>query len=243
MEGSKEVLSNTISHFHSPTKIMKYLLPLFALFLIISSCTAPASTTESGNTEVVQADSVAPAATPPRSRRTKAVVTYAEEAPSVSLPDELFPPFDTIEFDRVVAFDFNKVRRPFVSVLDLPAQRYAGDIEAHQALDEQQVGQLLTALSRSDSYGGGRAACFDPRMGFVFYQGSVAKMVVDICLDCNFLRSCIEIPATINYKDSEGGRPLGFSTLGRERIIKLAKALELHYGQLGPEKYEFVIGG
>ncbi|MEL7423254.1 MAG: hypothetical protein AAFN81_09710, partial [Bacteroidota bacterium] len=127
----------------------------------------------------------------------------------------------------------------------LPAQRYAGDIEAHQALDEQQVGQLLTALSQSDSYGGGRAACFNPRMGFVFYQGSTAKMVVDICLDCNFLRSSIEIPATINFnhKDFERGRPLGFSTLGRERIIKLAKGLGLHYGQLGPEKYEFVIGG
>ncbi|MEO0873070.1 MAG: hypothetical protein AAFY48_00545 [Bacteroidota bacterium] len=222
---------------------MNYLLPLFTFLLLATSCTAPASATDGEDKEVVQADPATPPANSSSSRKTNKVLAYVSEAPSVSLPDQLLPPFDTVEFDRVVAFDFNKVRRPFVSVLDLPAQRYAGDIEAQQALDKQQVAEVLTALSQSDSYGGGRAACFDPRMGFVFYQGSVAKMVVDICLDCNFLRSSIEIPATINYHDFEGGRPLGFSTLGRERIIKLAKALGLHYGQLGPEKYEFVIGG
>lgn len=224
------------------------MLRLFTITLltVVVACTAPTASSDqanSANQDTITAD--APALASPFLRSPQ-ILSYAQQAAPITRPAVLPPPFDSLPFDRVVAYDFNERRRPFSTALNIEAQRYSSDITKQQALSSVQVERLTSFLGSQDSYGGITAACFDPRLAFVFYQGKQATLVVDICLDCNFLQSTTEIPATLAHSTPlEGGDsyPLrGFSRSGREQVIKLAAALKLFYGQLGPEDYEYSIG-
>ncbi len=238
--------SNTWVSFAHTHIAMKHLIYLSALLVAVCSCTAPNPTVEQEQSEQESPQTNTTTTVESPYLRPKQILPYVEQSPSVAMPDQLPAPFDRITFARVVAYDFNKRLRPFSSVLKLSEQRYAADIEKQQALNAQQIAQLLDLLTNTKSFGGIQASCFDPRMGFIFYQGTQAQLVVDICLDCNYLRSTAAFPAMTEQNSDADSREAfhaqGFSNLGREKIIKLAAALELHYGQLGPEDYDFSIG-
>ena len=226
---------------------MYRLIPLFTILLIAtSSCSAPAASSEQ---TVAPIEGVTPVQTTPVTSqylKPAQLRSYVAQASPIAVNTSLQAPFDSLIFDRVVAYDFNEQRRPNRTALELDNQRYAADISQQRALNSDQVEQLLNLLTIPHSYGGITAACFDPRMAIVFYQGTAAKLVIDICLDCNFLRSSIEIPASVaNTRPLDDGTsyPLrGFSSAARKEVITLAAALDLFYGQLGPEYYDYSIG-
>jgi hypothetical protein len=104
-----------------------------------------------------------------------------------------------------------------------------------RALNETQTGFLESFLFDNSTYGNMFAACFEPHLGIVFYQDSQIKFIVNICLDCNYLSSSTIIPATShNLMKFETGTSLelmGFSELGREKIIDLGGQLNFRYNK------------
>lgn len=83
------------------------------------------------------------------------------------------------------------------------------------------VKRLIKSLSDKTTYGNGDVACFDTEYGIVFYNsyGSIVGYV-NISLSCNKLMSNPIIPER-EYFITDKSRKVGFSLIGREKIIKL----------------------
>lgn len=169
----------------------------------------------------------------------KALADFPRQAATVANTARPESPFDSIVFDRVVAYDYNDNRRPFRSIWDAEARRFVGTVLQQKALDADQTQQLINLLTSPASYGHGTAACFDPRLAFIFYKEEEKVMVVDICLDCNYLQSSIKIPAQWEkMKDLGEGfsYPLkGFSKTAQQAIVALCKSLDFYYGGIDAE--------
>ncbi|PHN08432.1 hypothetical protein [Flavilitoribacter nigricans] len=144
-------------------------------------------------------------------------------------------PFDTLAFDKVIAYNFIGNEGAYPTVLNLETGRFVPVILKQRALGAEQVNELVSFLTDPRSYGKQTAACFYPHLGFVFYQGNRPKWVVDICLDCNYLLSTTEIPATVhNRMDLGGGKSYGlrgFSEAGIAKIVSMSKELQFSYGE------------
>ena len=93
-----------------------------------------------------------------------------------------------------------------------------------------------------NTYGEVTAACFEPKLGIVFFKDMEVQFVVDICLDCNYLKSTIQIPAT-NFKkmhfESGGSYGLkGFSNKGIEGIVEFSKEIDFRYKDFKPNNFQ-----
>ena len=119
--------------------------------------------------------------------------------------------FTAVKYDKVVAYDYNGGSG--VEIIDQEG-KLAGNIKKQVELTKEQVTRLTNALCDSTTYGGDRAACFEPHFGIVFYQADKPVAHISICLDCNYLISSIKIPVAS-----------GFSYDGYKRIIEFEKEL------------------
>lgn len=219
------------------------LLVSFALALLLFACQ------QNPITEAVDSapspSSESPAAVSPKQASSKylpkaELVAYPDQAPIIQLGKDFREPFDEIEFDRVIAYDYNDTMRPFRSIWDAERAAFAPTILQQKALSEAEVQTVIELLTSPKTYGEGTAACFDPRLAIIFYQGQEKTLVVDICLDCNYLQSSVAIPAQTRYvKDLGDGLsyPLkGFSRSAQKQIIELGKVLDFYYGSVDPER-------
>lgn len=128
-------------------------------------------------------------------------------------------PFDSITFDKVIAYEFQGVGgKPIEHCLLHEQHKISKSIE----LSEYQLNNFLVVLCSNSSYGNTTAACFDPHFGMVYYKNEKIVASINICLDCNYLTSSIEIPATKNQMikvDEAYSYPArGFSKSARESI-------------------------
>jgi hypothetical protein len=122
--------------------------------------------------------------------------------------------FSKIKYDKVVAYRYEGDGG--VEIID-DQGRLAKEIKKQVVLEKSQVTALTNTLSNSSTYGGDVAACFDPHLGIVFYSGDEPAAFVSICLDCNYLESSVDIPASTS----------GFSDQGFREIVALQKAFDL----------------
>lgn len=149
---------------------------------------------------------------------------------------EKFPysvPFDTLKFDKVIAYDFDG-REENMNVINYKTGRFTSVILRQKELNVKQINYLIDFLTNNKTYGGNTAACFEPHLGIVFYKEDKKVFEVDICLDCNYLISTVEIPATKQMKQHKDGTSYelkGFSEMGKQNIIHLSKQLNLDYGK------------
>jgi hypothetical protein len=166
------------------------------------------------------------------------IKSFILHQPVVSLPAFSAKPFDSIRFDKVIAYDFDGSDKEESGIIDREG-RFAPFIKEQRGLDPSQVSSIISCLSSKQSYGAGTAPCFRPGMAIVFFQNNSPVMTVDICLDCNFLESSLRIPAKYGKKISRYGTEIeltGFSTEGRRCIISLAGQLKFSYAK---EKAEY----
>jgi len=137
-------------------------------------------------------------------------------------------PFNTLVYDKVIAYSFegHEERYPFV----LDGGVFAPVVYKQQQLDESEVQSITALLTSPSTYGGSTAACFEPRLALIFYKGTQATMQVSICLGCNYLEATSPIPAvnSIKAKDADYYQ-IGFSKQGRQGLKALCDKYGFYY--------------
>ena len=128
-------------------------------------------------------------------------------------------PFDTIDYDKVIAYEFNgSGARMIKYCLKRDLKRISDSV----AVSRKKIRKLEKVLSANKSYGGTTATCFDPHLALVYYKNQQIVATVDICLDCNSLLPSFEIPATkhkmIKIDDDYSYSAHGFSKSARKSI-------------------------
>lgn len=142
-------------------------------------------------------------------------------------------PFDLIDYDRVVAYDYGgEGEDAYSPIVDEKGNLHSSVINSKD-LTQHQVDDLTNFLGRNETYGNSTAFCFEPHLGIVFYKEDKIKAHLSICLQCNLLRSSVEIPATQLKKmypgtDNEFALE-GFSKSGRQKIMKLCADLQFSH--------------
>jgi hypothetical protein len=113
-------------------------------------------------------------------------------------------PFLSLKFDKVAIYDFEggKGEQDFY-IVDEKGQ-LAKSIRKQVQLDKSTINTLNTKLGDKKSYGGGTAACFDPHLGIVYFLKDKIVAHISVCLDCNRLRSSIDIQAQKQGKVGTG---------------------------------------
>lgn len=160
---------------------------------------------------------------------------YIAQTPGVTFETKFAAPFDKIVFDKVIAYDYEGNEEAFSSVIG-PNGNFIPIIEKQAALNKTQIEFLVNKiLTAKSTYGGVTASCFNPHLGFVFYNKTERVFVTDICLGCNYLTSDIDIPAAASHQRKLDKDVIvtdyGFSKKGKAQIIRLAKELDLFYGK------------
>lgn len=217
---------------------MKILLnKMLALgLLILFSCNpAPQESDRTAEVEAVPADTQAPPKREAKYLSQQELTAYLRSAHAVVRNTAYTTPFDTIAFNKVITYDYEGHGVVYPSVINRESGRYVPVVLRQQALNTDQVNFLVKFLTDNATYGAHTAACFIPHLGIVFYQDEAVKYVIDICLDCNYLTSTTEIPATQYHREtfddgySYGLR--GFSENGQQKIIEISRQLGLEYGK------------
>jgi hypothetical protein len=140
-------------------------------------------------------------------------------------------PFNSLEHNRVVAYEYQgEGGLQIEACLKNEKEKISNTIE----LTEAQVEELEVILTSDTSYGTTTASCFDPHFAIVYYSGNKILASVSICLDCNYLMSSLDIPATtkesIKVNDDYSYPAKGFSPTARKGIHGFCK-------QIGFETY------
>lgn len=131
-------------------------------------------------------------------------------------------------YDSVLAYSFNKrwfgednqIITEYKSELNQSAELPG------VKLSDDQTMRILQILNDVSTYSGQPGACFDPRMGLVFYGAGKVVAHVSICFECNRLRSFPDINADV-YARYAGY--FGFGKEGRSKLKAFCTELNLNY--------------
>jgi hypothetical protein len=109
-------------------------------------------------------------------------------------------------------------------------------------LNYDEIEMLLSIFTSEKYFGGMTSLCFDPKLGFVFYNNSEVINVIDICLGCNVIRGKRRsLPFEPYYTTTTNRVYTGFSTSfnkrGYEGIVALCKDLDFEYANFDKEKW------
>lgn len=171
----------------------------------------------------------------------KKLYDFVQKSKPIKLSSTFPSPFDTLDFNKVIAYDFDGKEEGYANSIRKMNSNFFSDVVLRQrAVQEKEIQFLLDFLSDPKTYGEVTMACFEPHLGIVFFKDKQVKYVIDICMDCNYLISTSELPASVYKKmKMENGSEYGlngFSSYGRNKIIELSKKLGLDYGKLGLQK-------
>jgi hypothetical protein len=115
------------------------------------------------------------------------------------MPIKSFAVFDTLKYNKVIAFDFDGSEESHSEILK-KLKFYDSQITQFKPLSQIQIEKIINLLSLSSSYGDVTAACFNPHFGMVFYNNNKPVFQINICLECNYLESTNTIPASTSHK-------------------------------------------
>jgi len=101
----------------------------------------------------------------------KKLNSYAKKAQLIQPNTVSNSPFDSLKYNKVIAYDFDGNYEPHPSVIkNSKWRRFAPVILRQKSLNQKQVDFLTNFLTNNKTYGGSPAACFEPHLGFVFYR-------------------------------------------------------------------------
>lgn len=115
-------------------------------------------------------------------------------------------PFILLKYDKVILYDYQPAGED-PSLVDNKGQLVSSVIIKKMVQpDTTVIKQLNKLLGDKKSYGQVTAMCFDPHLGIVYYlNGQIVRQVL-VCMDCNVVRSDIEIPAQLQNKQGQGDK-------------------------------------
>lgn len=167
-----------------------------------------------------------------KSLKEDVLLDYTTKASTIQPNYKNGVPFDKLDYDKIIAYDFEGSEEPYPSVIDKQGN-FVPTILAQKALSQIQADKILSTLTKKSTYGEGTAACFIPHFALVFYRNNKKVNQINICLDCNYLISEINIPAEKHLKVNRGTEEeyalIGFTKSGKSEIIKLCKELKFYY--------------
>lgn len=158
-------------------------------------------------------------------------INCLKNAPKIEKTQSIGTPFDTLDYNQIIAYRYFNTgeRNPWVYRIHSNYGILIPEIEQQQSLDQKTADKFLKLLSAKSTYGGMRMACFEPRLGIVFYKDGNYVSQISICMECNYLESKLIIPTYERQKKiSELGeynsdKDYGFSKKGRDGINQLLK--------------------
>ncbi|MFD2566543.1 hypothetical protein [Pseudotenacibaculum haliotis] len=137
-----------------------------------------------------------------------------------------FNPFKDLKYDKVVAFEYQGEGG---LQIQKALKKESSKITKRAMLSKEQTKALENIIISPKSYGNTTASCFDPHFAIVYYKNDKVLASVSICLDCNYLISSVEIPATkhkmIKVSDDYSYPAKGFSKEARKQLHSYIKAL------------------
>jgi hypothetical protein len=112
-------------------------------------------------------------------------------------------PYLDLTFDKVLFYDF-EIKGEKGSLIVDGNGKHLQTIVKEVQLDSSTIKKFHGKLGDKGSFGKVTAFCFDPHCGFVYYLKGKPVAQILICLECNGLRSSIEIPAQKQGKQGQG---------------------------------------
>jgi hypothetical protein len=150
------------------------------------------------------------------------ILAYIKNIPINNFKEFKGHPFDSIQFNKVIAYEFNRgVKIDYRSIINEKSQ-FAPTISQQVALKPDDVYFITRLLSNKNTYNWIVMACFMPRLGLVFYQDNQIVMHISICYECNRLESSISISAETTLSNTY----VGFNKNARR---ELRKFLDKHH--------------
>jgi hypothetical protein len=210
-----------------------YIKTLFIAWIIILVLTSCINQSTKKNNQTSSSDSIKSLTQISRVDSLKTIKQFLDSNTLISFiakissnikPPTNGKPFDTLDFNKVIAYEFEGSEEPYPSVINENG-KFVPVIAKQNALTQNEVNELTQLLCSSSTYGQSTAACFVPHLGIVFYKNNKQRAQVNICLGCNYLISSIPILAEYKKKINAGTKneysATGFSIEGRTRIKKL----------------------
>lgn len=118
--------------------------------------------------------------------------------------------FPDLEFESVIAY---KMKGKEQNVVE--NNQISNNVESKsRILNGNQTNSLISILNKKSTFGGTPAKCFEPHLGFVFYnKGKEIVAHSTICLACNWMTTTPKI------------KEFAFSERGANRMINLEKEI------------------
>jgi len=121
----------------------------------------------------------------------------------LSFSKKVSNPYLKLKFDKVMMYDFSGVKDWNQYIVD-DKGKLATSVTKATVLDNKIVTEFNAKLGDKHSFGAGKAACFDPHLGFVYYLHEKIVAYITICLDCNVLVSSLPLEAQKQGRVGEG---------------------------------------
>jgi hypothetical protein len=206
------------------------------MILLFLSCTSKSKTKESEVKKEIPLKQ--PSALSNKNKkylREQDLISYITTADKVIPKRTIGAPFDTLQFDKAIAYDFEGNDEPYSRIVDKNG-KFVPVVLKQQFLTQAQTDRILSKLTKISTYGKAQAFCFTPHFALLLFRENKIVDQINVCLDCNYLISDIKIPAENHYKAKIGKDfeyPLaGFSKSGKKGIIDLCKELDFYYGKI-----------
>ncbi len=142
----------------------------------------------------VQSQPPAPTVEPQPYLSLQQLAESLKRAPTLARLTKLHPPFDSLQFDKAMAYDYNGAKGEQALYI-VEEGRLAPTIVAQQPLDGHDVEALVGLLYNKRAYGDAPAFCFEPHLGIVFYQSDSIVAHLSICISCKRLTGSPAVPA------------------------------------------------
>lgn len=214
-------------------------LPTLCILLCLTIFTSCQTTNKQNDTEE-KSDTIPKTPPPPewvdtsKTLKEKTLIDYIILAKTVKPNLKNGQPFDKLDYDKVIAYDFAGSEEPYPAVIDRQG-KFVPVVLGQQYLSQEQADKILSTLTSKSTYGEATAACFQPHFALVFYKDNKIINQINVCLDCNYLISDIAIPAETHKKVNAGTKEeyaiTGFTHKGKKAIIDLCKELNFTYRQ------------
>jgi hypothetical protein len=171
---------------------------------------------------------------PTKTLKENQLIDYISKASKVKPNQKNGIPFNKLNYDKVIAYDFVGSEEAYSNIINEKG-RFIPVVLAQKYLTQNQADNILSTLTKNATYGEATAACFNPHFALVLFKGEIKVNQINICLDCNYLTSEIEIPAETHKKVNKGEKDeysiTGFTNSGKKAIKDLCKELHFYYGR------------
>lgn len=209
---------------------MKFLL-IFCLACVVWSCenTKP----KTASMKVLQVDENLDTRTKAERERDSiriinsiTILQVAANAPIINPKKINGAPFNSIDFDRIVAYSYDGSHEQIKIAPGIGKKRASSNtIDKQVALNQEQANMILSLFAKKNTYDPmASMGCFEPRFALVLYRGTSSVIQISVCLDCNNISCTPEVKAMNS----------GFSKKGRKNIIAFCKEIEFPYGEWEP---------